>query len=84
MKDVFLVLWRVFLLIFGFFSIAFGGLCVFFGAGSGTDSTAIMVAGIGAVSVVVGALVFVATIRALKRRPVDQGKASAHSGEEQP
>jgi membrane protein implicated in regulation of membrane protease activity len=80
-KDVFLVLWRVFLLLFGLLCIVGGGFCVMFGANAG--SSAAFIALIGAASVAVGALVFVATLRALKGQSADHGEASPPSGEDQ-
>ena len=83
MKEFFIFLWRVFLLIFGFFSIAFGGICVLIGAGGGSASGAYIVALIGAVSAVIGVVVFAATVRAFKNSSSTKAEVSTNSGEEQ-
>ena len=83
MKELFVFLWRVFLLIFGFFSVAFGGICVLIGADGGSASGAFIVALIGAVSAVVGVVVFTATVRAIKNSSGKQAEVSQNSGEEQ-
>lgn len=82
MKDLFIFLWRVCLLIFGFFSVAFGGICVLIGAGGGSASGAFTIALIGAVSAVVGVMVFAATVRAFKNSSGKQAEVSQNSGEE--
>lgn len=82
MKAFFLVLWRVFLLIFGLYSVVGGGFCVAFGLAEGSSGA--WMALIGGISLVIGVSVFVATVRALKRRPSPAGDDQANAGKEQP